>query len=153
MREIRKNISRKDTKMTKTNKQATAPDVESTHRLDARQIKYRGKRLDNGEWAYGYLCNSDIIGEFDPTTQLEDVYRVDPNTIGQFIGIHDKNGKEICESDILKTDEGGWIARVVFAAGAFILVDLKGGFSSEPTWKLCEIIGNTFEDFGILMGI
>lgn len=73
-----------------------------------REIKFRGRK-SNGEWIYGDLVTTETtdghpskkdISPFD--TVLEDTEEVEENTIGQFTGLHDKNGKEIYEGDILR---------------------------------------------------
>lgn len=60
-----------------------------------RTIKFRGKRAKGecvGEWAYGELTQHD---------NLIWLVECEPDTIGQFTGLHDANGKEIYEGDIL----------------------------------------------------
>lgn len=64
-----------------------------------REIKFRGKRLDNGEWIEGDLLR--MNGHWfifpDPAPEGIDKYEVDPATVGEFTGLKDKNGKEIYE--------------------------------------------------------
>ena len=70
-----------------------------------------------------------------------------PGSVIQFsTNCKDIKGREIFEGDILKTDEGGWVAVVVFGSGRFCLESADGGFSALPNWEDCEVIGNVYEN-------
>lgn len=85
-----------------------------------REILFRGKRKDNGEWVYGYLADDDLIAVWDKTkgTYGYEQYPVDPETVGEFTGLYDVNHKNGFTDDIVKvksnvTKKSG-IYRLVF---------------------------------------
>ena len=72
-----------------------------------REILFRGKRTDNGEWVYGNLIDSDsIVGkivDFDGEYFIPEFwYKVVPETVGQFTGLTDKNGIKIFDGGIVR---------------------------------------------------
>ena len=114
-----------------------------------REILFRGKREDNGEWIVGNLFVPDkentptqiCIG----TNVVRITYDILPETVGQYTGLTDKNGTKIFEGDIIQSEEraisfGSYRAVVEFKDGAF----LGGGFIDiEPCgFECCEVVGN-----------
>ncbi len=126
-----------------------------------REIKYRGLKtfqIFGGEtkkvWIYGFYLKRGTYGDPGPQAHIfvyengYEGYRVESETIGQFTGLFDKDGKEIYEDDIL-TFNDGMIGLVEFYHGCFVVRYGK----DDTMWSLYEIrdrqlkiLGNLFEN-------
>lgn len=121
---------------------------------------FRGKRKDNGEWAEGYLYithNGEYeISRYDDELDTERITNtVIPETVGQYTGLKDKNGKWIFEGDIVKDKESGLFGKVIFTTAAdgfdgmtgFMVDDVDDGLQNyNGFWHLVEVIGNIHDD-------
>lgn len=126
-----------------------------------RQIKFRGKRKDTGEWVYGDLVHTtkDIL--ILPIDEGWNQYSVNSETIGQFTGLLDKNDKEIYEGDIVKfrvlDDTIGevwkeYTCEVSFCNGCFCTDGtplIRGKWNGYDTVAV-EICGNIYDTLELL---
>lgn len=136
-----------------------------------REILFKAKRIDNGEWVYGNYAFTDTNGEQHFIFQNKAFeHEVDKDTICQYTGLTDKNGNKIWENDIVKryTSNGDeWrISKIVWADYSlnmgWCIEDVKSlaitssrlfsvGFDVNDT-KKCEVIGNIFDNAELLKG-
>ena len=132
-----------------------------------REILFRGKRLDNGEWIYGNLFVPDIpdapVEICTGTNRVRITYEVDPDTVGQYTGLTDKNRKPVFEDDICKDGWGNNCA-VKFGrvnirccgccydyhdAVGFFLAPKNGRGDCDAdgnVWDYVEVIGNIHDN-------
>ncbi len=137
-----------------------------------REILFRGKRVDNGVWCFGTYASyesgeacifSQKFSRYGyEATEICYRYKVDPETVGQYTGMKDKNGRKIFEGDIIrycpvrdgevKTGCVSWSEN----NGAYIVEVMDG--SVDAFWVhtvifgKCEIIGNVHDNPKLLEG-
>ena len=141
-----------------------------------REILFRGKRTDNGEWVYGDLIKNLIYDGREKEIRIGDIYfehngdihgtavcKVIPETVGQFTGLCDKNGNKIFEGDIAEfTDKylhKKGRAKIVFEASKWKYSGCYYG--GNPIVWLCindssiefEVIGNIHDNPELLKEI
>lgn len=121
-----------------------------------REIKFRGKEINTGKWVYGFYTQGSFI---DPNTEKETVrhiidngmlHDVVPETIGQYTGLKDKNGKEIYEGDKLEVNERG-IFRIAHQSSyicGYVLLYMNGDFADylkRSLNEMYEVVDNVFD--------
>lgn len=128
--------------------------------MNIKDIKFKGKRLDNNTWVEGYFyaeCgNTYIIEDRQSESMLNrnDAHQVDPLTVCQFTGLKDCKGNEVWEGDMLSNvtnDSPDGI--VVFKYGAFCLLAKNGRdfcvaltyLSENDSLNRFKVVGNKFD--------
>ena len=131
-----------------------------------REILFRGKRIDNSEWVEGNLAAYDLIcpdypedtynatGDYYGQTPYVGFVEVIPETVGQYTGLTDKNGKRIFEGDICKDSLGNCFVVEWEKESRFL------GFTIESERRIVyinreprvEIIGNIHDAPGLIGG-
>jgi len=123
-----------------------------------REIKFRGKRIDNGEWVFGWVSfqhNRAFIHSDD--MPYDNAVEVDPATVGQFTGLKDKSGREIYEGDVVRIDDLG-IGIVDYEEGRFAMCRREERFCWPVYCRIDhspfvpEVIGNVHDNPELLEG-
>lgn len=130
-----------------------------------REILFRGKRVDNGKWAFGNLIkNTDCSFIAEPVeysnigycgecgVPFPECFEVIPETVGQFTGLTDKNGSKVFEGDICKTCGKNYL--VIWDEYCWNLKDFYQSYYDYPTMAFSEseiqVIGNIHDNPDLL---
>ncbi len=123
-----------------------------------REILFRAKRIDNGEWVEGYLMDEDYINvpfnDYDVNGRFDEPIEIAPETVCQYTGLTDRNGKKIFEGDIFQAYDGECLQKyaVIWNGDSLewtadCVGDLVGMLSlAEFGAEEIDVIGNIFDD-------
>ena len=128
-----------------------------------REILFKAKRLDNGEWVEGSLISTEdnsgfilrsktkaLIPKGTNTFCSTECYEIDQTTLCQYTGLTDKNGKKIWENDIVRNEEGDIGVVQWFEEHAAFMIWNKTKncvcYLAENDFLKIEIVGNEFDN-------
>lgn len=123
-----------------------------------REILFRGKRKDNGEWVYGYYCKYGYTGKekyYIIPSYASALYAIEviPEKVGQYTGLTDKNGKKIFEGDVVFDTIDRENASIIFDFGSYYVkndnMHIRLGASTSMQ---VEVIGTIYDSPELLKG-
>ena len=137
-----------------------------------REILFRAKRIDNGEWVEGYYLKTTLGKDIEPSDVIFVSFKINrsgqwgwikvlPETLCQFTGMIDKNGKRIWENDIVSAWSEGKYATGMVKQRIDGLYIMYPAYQHNEFWGLCpdknrktnvEVIGNVFDNPELLKG-
>lgn len=121
-----------------------------------REILFKGKRIAVRDWVYGFYvhipkgrwCDNEyLIQTVDEDGSIGKLCNIDPDTVGQYTGLKDRNSERIFEGDIVKVDGKHYEVKYMF--GQFFV-----GMNMPIAYKRfdCEVIGNIHDNPELLEG-
>lgn len=117
-----------------------------------RDIRFRGKRLDTGEWVKGYYSKGPSGTVYITPYRVGNPIKVDPETVGQWTGLLDSEGYKVYEGDIIESGEFRSEIKY-FGHEGYPAFDLVGdfvpdmnGLSYLEAVSSFEVVGNIYDD-------
>lgn len=130
-----------------------------------REILFKAKRKDNGEWVEGYyradpdlnmrfICGWDYYLSENGLEREPFEYEIDPDTLCQYTGLTDKNGEKIWENDIVRNKKGDiGVAQWFEEHAAFMIWNKTKNcvcYLAENDFSKIEVNGNVFDNLELL---